>query len=205
MTWSTPSQGGIRTDPGISTKINEEAFLALDERLKELPGKIREAWQRRALRAVLVKAKKDLEHAYRQHRSKLPGVHLDESIHVVSRVYRKGLQSVVWGAMGFRMPRSRVSIGSSADYRKDFAGWRGHFSERGFTVVGGLRKGERRGQRGTFAHKEKRRRIAAAVKAGEGRFVPGYRYLQMIPSWKEAPSIFADSVRRLIATEGKRA
>lgn len=205
MTWETPQHAGIRKDPGISTRINEEAFLALDAKLRDLPGKVRESWQRRALRVVLVKAKRDLEHAYRQHRSKMPGIHLDQSIHVVSRVYRKGLQSVVWGAMGFRMPRGRVAVGSSADYRKDFAGWRGHFSERGFTVVGGMRKGERRGQRGTFAHAEKRRRIAAAVKGGGGRFVPGQRYLEMIPSWKEAPGIFADAVRRLIATEGKRA
>jgi len=198
---------GVRRDSRLRVAFTPQLDPTFAKRMRDLPEKVQLRFWRRSMRAAMTIFKRLAQPLYRLHRSDLPRKHLDESLAVVSRAYRrKHGERVLWAAMGFRTGSvgGKAYIGSGKGSRRvrtgdaEWAGWRAHFIERGFTATGGIRKSLGKGA----TLKAIRSRIAA----GGGRFVPGKHYLPKVfnVGRHAAQSAFDHALSSLIRTEGKR-
>jgi hypothetical protein len=188
---------GFRFDPQMAP----EDLRAI----KQLPLKLRTRFQRRAMRQALMVFKKLAHPLYKRHRSTKSHPHLDEALFVKTRTYRdKRRGQTVYGIVGFRAGplggnyvRGRRLVQFSGPPQTQWAGWRAHFLEHGFVATGGIRA--RLGDRST------RSAIRTRVKRGEGKRIPGKRYLTSVyqVGRMAATQAFQLAVRQLIQTSGK--
>ncbi len=153
--------------PAISMRAELDPEFA--QWLRKLPAQVQLRFQRRAMRQALSIFKRIATPLYRQHRTNLPRKHLDQSLAVVTRRYKSPRGVTLWGALGFRRGRVR-SIGGVAPkadriYSNEWAGWRAHFLERGFTATGSLRNG----RQDDLGRLMQRISVRARVQRGEGK------------------------------------
>jgi hypothetical protein len=203
---------GIRTDRGMGIRFSPEIEPELARLLKRLPQQIQLKFQRRSMRQALTIWKRLAAPLYRRHRTKLMRKHLDESLFIVTRSYKsKRNGRNLWGALGFRVGRVR-SIGGVAPpadriYSNEWAGWRAHFLERGFTATGGLRdRAAEKSDAAQFHRLMRRQIIKTRVARGEGRRIPGKLYLPQVyaAGRNAAQAAFTHALADLIKTSGKR-
>lgn len=188
---------GFRFDPEMAP----EDLRAM----KQLPMKLRTRFQRRAMRQALMVFRKLAHPLYRRHRSSKQQPHLDEALFVKTRTYRdKRRGQIVYGIVGFRAGplggnyvRGRRLVQFSGPAQTQWAGWRAHFLEHGFIATGGIRA--RLGDRST------RSVIRSRVRRGEGKRIPGKRYLASVyqVGSMAATKVFQMAARELIQTKGK--
>lgn len=192
---------GIRFEP----QMEPEQLLWL----KRLPLQIQLRFQRRAIRQALSVYKRIAQPLYRRHRTNIPRKHLDESLFIVTRSYKSRSQGRnLWGALGFRVGAAR-GIGGVAPkkdrlYSGEWAGWRAHFLERGFTATGSLR--DRKMESSAFGRILQRQVIKSKVRSGQGRWIPGKLYLPAVfgSGRFAATAVFQHSIRELLTSGGKR-
>lgn len=200
---------GIRTDAGMGIQMLPEIEPDLMKRIERLPAKVGRSIRRRSLRQALTVFKKIAVPLYRKHRSNINRKHLDQSLAVVTRTYRKGKRTTYWGAMGFRMgavkSKGRVLQSTTKLYENDWAGWRAHFLERGFTATGKIQNTKTRGRTG-LVRKIERQRVKNLVAAGFGRRVEGREYLPKVLAIGRgaAREAFSYSIAALIRSEGRK-
>lgn len=204
--------GGIRADRRMGIAFTPEMDPEVLRMLRRLPAQIQARFQRRAMRQALNVWKRIAQPLYQRHRTKIQRKHLDQSLAIVSRVYRRRSGAVIWGALGFRMGRLTPGIGgvlpqANRLYAHEWAGWRAHFFESGFTATGGMlqRKGFQVTRKGLDTLYQ-RKRIKARVARGEGRFIPGKRYLPKVLDVGRfaARAVFRHSLVELIRKNGGR-
>lgn len=198
------SVGGVRRDSRLRVRFAPQIDPTFAARLRALPRKLSDRFQRRAMRQAMNVFRSLLKSLYAKHRSKVNHQHLDDSIASVSRIYRRQHgERVLWAASGFRagaIGSAPRLIGSTRRKSEsvglaEWSGWRSHFSERGFTATGGIR-------RGTKTLRELRKKIAA----GGGRFVPGRHYIPKVfqAGRHAAASAFDHALANLFKSEGRR-
>ena len=197
---------GVRKDSRLRVAFVPQLDPTFARRMRGLPEKIQQRFWRRSMRQAMTVFKRLAQPLYRRHRSNLPRKHLDESLAVVSRAYRrKHGERVLWAAVGFRTGPlgGKTYIGSGRRTSRvrtgdlEWAGWRAHFLERGFTASGGVRKRLGKVPLAT---------LRKALAAGEGRFVAGKHYLPKVYAAGRfaAQSAFDHALSSLIRTEGRR-
>lgn len=199
---------GVRKDSRLRVAFVPQLDPGFAKRLRELPEKIQQRFWRRSMRQAMTVFKRLAQPLYRRHRSSKPRKHLDESLAVVSRAYRRKFgERVLWAAVGFRTGaiggKAYIGSGRRTGARPrtgdlEWAGWRAHFLERGFTASGGVRK--RLGRNVPLSV------LRSRLKAGEGRFVAGKHYLPKVfaAGRYAAQSAFDHALSSLIRTEGRR-
>jgi hypothetical protein len=190
--------------PAISMRAELDPEFA--QWLRKLPAQVQLRFQRRAMRQALGIFKRIATPLYRQHRTNLPRKHLDQSLAVVTRRYKSPRGVTLWGALGFRRGRVR-SIGGVAPkadriYSNEWAGWRAHFLERGFTATGSLRNG----RQDDLGRLMQRISVRARVQRGEGKRIPGKLYLPKVfaAGRASAQAAFQHAVKELLRSGGKR-
>lgn len=207
----------MRVDRGMGLRF--KAHMEPDELtlIQHLPEKIRTTYTRRAMRRALSVFLRLAQPLYRRHRSDHQRKHLDESLFIITRRYRnKGRQpGAIWGAMGFRVGAAgRIggvkAVSRTSLYENDWAGWRAHFLERGFTATGSMvaRDGFRtrtKRELGVLGSVLQRLRIKKSVELGEGRRIPGKEYLPRVFSAGSRLALehFRASLINLIRTRGR--
>lgn len=220
---------GVRKDSRLRIGFTPQLDPGFAKRMRELPEKIQQRFWRRSMRQAMTVFKRLAQPLYRRHRTSKPRKHLDESLAVVSRAYRRKFgERVLWAAVGFRTGaiggKAYIGSGRRTGARPrtgdlEWAGWRAHFLERGFTASGGVRwkLGGRIAQnsysfgRNQFLPNALMGRpslsaIRSRLKAGEGRFVAGKHYLPKVFAAGRfaAQSAFDHALSSLIRTEGRR-
>jgi len=198
------TQAGLRRDAGMGIRYQPQIDPTLMKRLQQLSPKLQRTIRRRAMRQALTVFKKLATPLYRRHRTSIPRKHLDQSLAVKTRTYRRGKTTVFWGAMGFRMGAQKNKVSLTKRYENDWAGWRAHFLERGFTATGALQN--RNVGQFRSARLMERQRIKSLVAAGGGRWVRGREYLPKVLAVGRgaAREAFDYAVSTLIRTEGKK-
>jgi hypothetical protein len=198
------TQAGLRRDAGMGIRYQPQIDPTLMKRLQQLSPKLQRTIQRRAMRQALTVFKKLATPLYRRHRTNIPRKHLDQSLAVKTRTYRRGKTTVYWGAMGFRMGAQKNKVSLTKRYENDWAGWRAHFLERGFTATGAIQN--RNVGQFRSARLMERQRIKSLVAAGGGRWVRGREYLPKVLAVGRgaAREAFDHAVSTLIRTEGKK-
>lgn len=198
---------GVRKDSRLRVAFVPQLDPGFAKRLRELPEKIQQRFWRRSMRQAMTVFKRLAQPLYRRHRSNKPRKHLDESLAVVSRAYRRKFgERVLWAAVGFRTGPigGKTYIGSGKRGGRvrtgdlEWAGWRAHFLERGFTASGGVRR--------SLGKNAPLSALRARLAAGEGRFVAGKHYLPKVfaAGRYAAQSAFDHALSSLIRTEGRR-
>ena len=198
------TQAGLRRDAGMGVRYQPEIEPTLMKRLEQLSPKLQRTIRRRSMRQALTVFKKLATPLYRRHRSDIPRKHLDQSLAVKTRTYKRGKTTVFWGAMGFRTGSQKNKFSVTRRYENDWAGWRAHFLERGFTATRAL---QNRGV-GQFraAQLMERERVKSLVKAGGGRWIKGREYLPKVLAVGRgaAREAFDYALSTLIRSEGRK-
>jgi hypothetical protein len=213
-------RAGMSLGRGLGVRFDPQMAPEQLRAIKALPMKMQERFRRRAMRQALNVFKRLAQPLYKRHRTKLQRLHLADHLFIVSKTYRqrksKGLRTL-WGAMGFRAGpiggryvRSGKLPRFQGGAETQFPGWRAHFLERGFTATGGLLR-RRNGRvltklENALAGYDQRKRIKDAVKGGQGRRMPGKRYMTAVWSAGQfaAASVFQHAIRELLRTQGAR-
>lgn len=214
------SVGGMNTGRGMGVRFDPQMAPEHLRYLKALPTKMQERFRRRAMRQALNVFKRLADPLYKRHRSKLKRLHLADSLFIISRAYRQSRhknRKTLWGAMGFRAGpigsryiRSGKLPRFAGGPETQHPGWRAHFLERGFTATGGmLRRVDGKVQtklQNSLMGYDQRRRIKAAVKGGQGKFMPGKFYMRAVYSAGQyaALAVFQHTIRELLRTGGGR-
>lgn len=212
--------GGMNTGRGMGIRFDAQMAPEHLRQLKQLPLQMQDRFRRRAMRQALNVFKRLADPLYKRHRSKLKRLHLADSLFIISRAYRQRRakqRKTLWGAMGFRAGpigsryiRSGKLPRFAGGPETQHPGWRAHFLERGFTATGGLlRRVDGKVQtklQNALVGYDQRRRIKAAVKGGQGRFMPGKGYMRAVYSAGQfaAIAVFQHTIRELLRTGGGR-
>lgn len=213
-------QSGMNTGRGMGIRFDPQMAPEHLRHLKTLPLKIQERFRRRAMRQALNVYKRLAQPLYHRHRSRKQRLHLADSLFIISKTYRQRkskTMKTLWGSMGFRagpiggryirsgkLPRFQ----GAADTQ--YPGWRAHFLERGYTATGGMLKridGKVQTKlQNSLVGYDQRRIIKAAVKGGQGRFMPGKRYMAAVFSAGQfaAFAVFQHALSELLRTGGSR-